>query len=85
MNNSARSATISRVADTLTTTGWRADLGRAVAAMGAVGGLTAVYFSWLRVTNPTTIALSFLLVILFVAASSRLWAAASRPNHASAG
>src|ERR1700730_1938018 len=42
--------------------------------MGVIAGLTATYSS-LRVTNPTTVALSFLLIILFVAASSRLWVA----------
>ena len=62
-------------ADTMTRTGWRADVLRALASMGAIAGLTAMYFSWLHVTNPTTVALSFLLVILFVAAASRLWVA----------
>src|ERR1700730_9268914 len=55
--------------------GWRADVGRALASTGVIAGLTAMYFSWLRVANPTTVALSFLLIILFVAASSRLWVA----------
>ena len=50
-------------------------MARALAAMGVIAGLTAMYFSWLRVTNPTTVALSFLLIIHFVAASSRLWVA----------
>src|SRR3984893_12638254 len=59
----------------MTRTGWRADLVRALASMGAIAGLTAMYFSWLRVTNPTTVALSFLLIVLFAAASSRLWVA----------
>jgi two-component system sensor histidine kinase KdpD len=57
----------------MTRTGWRADLARALGSLGAIAGLTAMYFSWLRVTNPTTVALSFLMVILFAAASSRLW------------
>ena len=57
-------------------TGWRADVVRALASIGAIAGLTAVYVSWLRLTNPTTVALSLLLIILFVAASSRLWVAA---------
>jgi two-component system sensor histidine kinase KdpD len=56
-------------------TGWRADVARTLASMGVIAGLTAMYFSWLHVTNPTTVALSFLLIILFVAASSRLWVA----------
>src|SRR3984893_3290485 len=57
----------------MTRTGWRADLVRALASMGAIAGLAAMYFSWLRVTNPTTVALSFLLIVLFGAGSSRLW------------
>jgi two-component system sensor histidine kinase KdpD len=63
------------VLKTMTRTGWPADVARALASMGVIAGLTAIYFSWLRMTNPTTVALSFLLVILFVAASSRLWVA----------
>lgn len=59
----------------MTRTGGRADLTRALASLGAIAGLTAMYFSWLRVTNPTTVALSFLLIVLFAAASSRLWVA----------
>src|ERR1700732_1514055 len=59
----------------MTRTGWRADLVRALVSMGAIAGLTALYLSWLRVTNPTTVALSFLLIVLFAAASSRLWVA----------
>jgi two-component system sensor histidine kinase KdpD len=48
---------------------------------GALGGLAAVavvtvgYTRWLNVTNPTTVALSFLLVVLVVAATCRLWVA----------
>jgi two-component system sensor histidine kinase KdpD len=64
------------VPNNLMRTGWRADVAVALASMGLIAGLTAMYFSWLRVTNPTTVALSFLLIILFVAASSRLWVAA---------
>jgi two-component system sensor histidine kinase KdpD len=60
----------------MTRTGWRADWVRALGSIGAIAGLTVVYVAWLRLTNPTTVALSFLLVILFVAASSRLWVAA---------
>jgi two-component system sensor histidine kinase KdpD len=63
------------VLKTMTRTGWRADVAHALASMGVIAGLTAMYFSWLRVTNPTTVALSLLLIILFVAASSRLWVA----------
>jgi two-component system sensor histidine kinase KdpD len=56
-------------------TGWRADVACALASVGAIAGLTAICFSWLRATNPTTVALSFLMVVLFAAASSRLWVA----------
>jgi two-component system sensor histidine kinase KdpD len=59
----------------MATPGWRADVARAFASVGMIAGVTAMYFSWLGVTNPTTAALSFLLIILFVAASSRLWVA----------
>jgi two-component system sensor histidine kinase KdpD len=63
------------VLNRVTRTGWRADVARALASVGGIASLTAVYLSWLHVTNPTTVALSFLLIILFVAASSRLWVA----------
>jgi two-component system sensor histidine kinase KdpD len=59
----------------VTRTGWRADLARALASLGAIAGLTALYVIWFRTTNPTTVALSFLLIVLFAAASSRLWVA----------
>lgn len=48
------------------------------ALLGAWAGvtlLTVVYALWLRVTNPTIVALSFLLVVLIVAAVSTLWVA----------
>jgi two-component system sensor histidine kinase KdpD len=57
----------------MTRTGWRADVVCALASLGALAALTALYLSWLPTTNPTTVALSFLMVILFAAASSRLW------------
>src|ERR1700737_636860 len=53
-------------------TGWRADVACALASVGAIAGLTAICLSRLRATNPTTVALSFLMVVLFTAASSRL-------------
>ena len=37
--------------------------------------MTALYFSWLGVTNPTIVALSFLLVVLIVATVSTRWVA----------
>jgi two-component system sensor histidine kinase KdpD len=61
----------------MTRTGWRADVARALASLGALAALTALYLSWFRTTNPTTVALSFLLIVLFAAASSRLWVPAA--------
>ncbi|MBI1872842.1 MAG: PAS domain-containing sensor histidine kinase [Acidobacteria bacterium] len=52
-----------------------AELGSLLAAWAAVALLTAAYVSWLRVTNPTIVALSLLLVVLIVAAVSTLWVA----------
>ena len=53
----------------------RADAWHLLLTLAAIGLVTKVYVSWLHVTNDTTAALSFLLLILFVAASSRLWVA----------
>jgi len=51
------------------------DVARAAAAIGAVAAVTVVYTRVLHVNNATTVALSFLLVVLLVAATSRLWLA----------
>ena len=51
------------------------DVGRAIVAAAAVAAVTAVYVRGLNVTNATTVALSYLLVVLVVAATSRLWVA----------
>lgn len=53
----------------------RIDLSHLLFALFSVAGVTAVYVVWLGVTNHTTVALSYLLVVLFVAASSSLWVA----------
>jgi two-component system sensor histidine kinase KdpD len=45
------------------------EFGALVIALGAIGLVTAL-FSWIGVTNPTTVALSFLLVVLVVATLS---------------
>ena len=45
------------------------------AAIGGVAAVTMAYTRWLHVTNATTVALTFLLVVLVVAATSRLWIA----------
>jgi two-component system, OmpR family, sensor histidine kinase KdpD len=41
-----------------------------VIGLGSIALMTAVYSGWLRVTNPTIVALSYLLVVLIVAAVS---------------
>jgi two-component system sensor histidine kinase KdpD len=48
------------------------DAVRLAAALGAVAVLTLALRGWLRLTNPTTAALLFLLVVLLTAATSRL-------------
>ena len=54
---------------------WRVEAAYALAASAGVGAVTWGYFSWLHVTSTTTVALSYLLVVLFVAASARAWIA----------
>ena len=51
------------------------DAGRALLGAGAVLALTVLYTRWLGVHDATTAALSFLMVVLVVAATSHLWAA----------
>jgi two-component system, OmpR family, sensor histidine kinase KdpD len=51
------------------------DLGRAAAGIAAVAIVTFVYVGVLEVANATTVALTFLLIVLIVAATSRLWTA----------
>jgi len=45
---------------------------RGAAALVGIGTITWIYSSWLHVTNTTTVALTFLLVVLVTAATSRL-------------
>jgi two-component system sensor histidine kinase KdpD len=52
-----------------------ADLVRLTAGMGAVAAVVAVYLQWLDVSNVATISTTFLLIVLLVAATSRLWVA----------
>jgi two-component system sensor histidine kinase KdpD len=47
------------------------------AALSSIACITAVYSRWLSGANATTVALTFLLVILIVAATTRLWIAAT--------
>lgn len=44
-------------------------------ALASVALVTATYAGWLHVSNATIVALTFLLVVLIVAATSRLWIA----------
>jgi two-component system, OmpR family, sensor histidine kinase KdpD len=44
-------------------------------ALFAVTAVTYFYARWLRVSNTTTVSITFLLVVLLVAATSRLWVA----------
>jgi two-component system, OmpR family, sensor histidine kinase KdpD len=57
-------------------TSW-AEMARLAAGLSAVLGTTALYSQWLEVSNATTVALTFLLIVLVVAATSRLWVAAT--------
>jgi two-component system sensor histidine kinase KdpD len=45
------------------------------AALAAVAAVTAIYVLWLHASNATTVALTFLLVVLVTAATSRLYVA----------
>ncbi len=51
------------------------DAPRAIGAIAAVAAVTAVYTTGFHVTNSTTVALTYLLVVLVVAATSVLWVA----------
>ena len=45
------------------------------AALGAIGALTLIGVRWVHVSNATTVAMTFLMVVLVVAATARLWVA----------
>jgi two-component system sensor histidine kinase KdpD len=60
------------LASRLLTPGTRAELRVAFVAICGLAAVTWVYFAWLHITNATTVALSYLMLLLFVAASSRL-------------
>ncbi|MEO8681498.1 MAG: ATP-binding protein [Vicinamibacterales bacterium] len=53
------------------------EIARLAAGLGAVLGVTGIYTQWLGVSNTTTVALTFLLIVLVVASTSRLWVAAA--------
>ena len=45
------------------------------AALGAVAAVVVAYVRWLQVSNAATVSTTFLLIVLVVAATSRLWVA----------
>jgi K+-sensing histidine kinase KdpD len=51
------------------------DLRAVTAALVAVAAVVLADVKWLHITNATTVALTFLMVVLIVAATSRLWIA----------
>jgi two-component system sensor histidine kinase KdpD len=51
------------------------DAVRLGAGLGSIAAVTLVYASWLRLSNAATVSASFLLIVLVVAATSRLWVA----------
>ncbi|HSF19739.1 MAG TPA: DUF4118 domain-containing protein [Vicinamibacteria bacterium] len=53
----------------------RREVGYLVSALMVIGAATVLYRRYLAVANPTTVSLSFLLVILLVAMRSGLWVA----------
>ena len=53
----------------------RSELGQAAGALAALAIVTAKYETWLGVSNPTVVGLSYLLIVLIVAAVSTLRAA----------
>ena len=46
-----------------------------MSGVGAVTLVTIVYSTWLHVSNAATVSTTFLLIVLLVAATSRLWVA----------
>jgi two-component system sensor histidine kinase KdpD len=52
------------------------DILHALGSLAAIAAVTVAYTRWLHVGNTTTVALSFLLIVLVAAATSRLWVAA---------
>lgn len=51
------------------------DVVHAFGSLATVAAVTTAYTRWLHVGNSTTVALSFLLIVLVAAATSRLWVA----------
>lgn len=53
----------------------RSDVWHLAAGLSAVGAVTLIYAGWLGVTHAAIVSTSFLLVVLLVAATGRLWIA----------
>ena len=51
------------------------DVARVMAGVAAVAVVTLIYVRWLHVSNAATVATTFLLIVLLVASTSRLWVA----------
>ena len=52
-----------------------ADAIRLALAVLSIAAITFVYVRWLHVSNPTTVSMTFLVVVLVTAATARLWVA----------
>ena len=59
----------------LTSKGWNTDAVRLIAALSVIAAVTATLFQWLQVSNAATVSTTYLMVVLVVAATSRLWIA----------
>jgi two-component system sensor histidine kinase KdpD len=51
------------------------DAARVAAGVGSVAVVTLIYVTWLRLSNAAIVSTTFLLIVLVVAATSRLWVA----------
>jgi two-component system, OmpR family, sensor histidine kinase KdpD len=61
-----------RYASDRRTTSMTRDGIRLTAALAALAAITVIYVAWLQITNATTVAMTFMLVVLVAAATSRL-------------
>src|SRR6476620_6181896 len=52
-----------------------ANLRRLVTGCAGIGALSLIFRQWPQVSNAVTVALSFLVIVLLIAATSRLWVA----------
>ena len=51
------------------------NVARLAAGLGAIAAVTFIYVQWLQVSNAATVSTTYLLIVLLVAATSRLWVA----------